>query len=177
MAYIQVAETSGHHVARGPVQGPGLQGGLGLSFDDIVVRVREYVDKAQQAGAVLQQAGGVVEQALNVAMPYYRSQVERYRPWLFDQGQQVGRAVIDKAYAAAKNKVVPKPSPVGPPEPAAPSWVKQAIDPVLEPFVAGVRSEIDPVVYKGAALAGGGLALGGLFMLWLGYQWGRRRAR
>ena len=176
MAYIQVAESDGQRVARGPVH--GLAGpGLGLSFDDIVAKAGEYVDKAQEMG-------GMVQQALNVAMPFYESQVATYRPWLYDQGKKVGKAVVDKAWETASAQVKrklapPPPSPpaVGPPAPPAPQWLQRAIDPVIDPFIAGVRSEIDPIAYKAAGIAGGITAAGALFVLFLGYQWGKSRGR
>ncbi len=178
MAYITVNP----RLARGPrTQYPGAVsgnvGGLGISFDEVAAKAQELLGRAQQAG-------GLVQQALSVAMPYYEAQVAQYRPWLYDQGQKVGRAVVEKAWAtaadAAEKKLNPPPPPVtppGPPAPPAPDWLQRAIDPVIDPFVAGVRSEIDPVAYKAAGIAGG-VALGTALMIFgLGYWWGKSRAK
>jgi hypothetical protein len=92
-------------------------------------------------------------------MPLYQEQVRRYQPWLRAKGKAAGKSIaaaIKGAPGAVGAALVSKPD--------GPGWMDQFIDPVIDPFIDGLKSEALPAVVGGGAALAGTLALVGFVL-------------
>lgn len=113
-------------------------------------------------------AGGVgsfSDDLVEGLLPEYRKQIKKYEKTLYDQGKKTGQKVAGAVWGRVFNPPPAKAS--------GPKWLPKVIDPVLNPFVAGLSSEVGP---KLLAPIAGGLLLGLAGIFGLGYAIGRRRS-
>jgi hypothetical protein len=124
--------------------------------------------EAQALGALFDPNDPAFQRLIREAMPYYQREIRKARPWLYAQGRSAGRKAVD----VVLRKAGLKPPPIRKEKPAPP-WVRQLTQPVLTPFIAGVRKEVEPVVRKaGWQLGGSVVAVAGLglfFSFMIGY--------
>lgn len=99
---------------------------------------RPHVYRRPSSGLSGQPLGGMLDDVIEIALPVYEEQIKRIQPWLRKKGQMVGKQAI----AAAKGAVFdPKPE-----KPSGPPWLPKLVDPVINPFVEGMKGEVVPVV-------------------------------
>lgn len=122
-----------------------------------------YRRELQRRAARRAALGGVSDDLIEGLLPEYRKAVKKYERALYEQGQNAGRRVTGAIWGRVLNPP--------PPKQTGPKWLPKVVDPVLNPFVAGLTSEVGP---KLLAPIAGGLFAGLLGIFGLGYVVGRR---
>lgn len=108
---------------------------------------RRIVNRSASAGL-----GGIADRLVEAGLPYYQREMRNIRPWLYNQGRELGREAI-RVFKRQTGQLPPVRA-----KPSGPPWVNQLIKPVIDPLVAGMTREVKPVAkqtVKELAVAGG----------------------
>lgn len=121
------------------------------------------------------QMSGVLDDIVETALPHYRKLAQRNRGKLESIGRKIGTKVVSIAYAKL-NMPPPEGVTVSKSTPLDPPWLKDLIEPIIDPVVDGFKAEIEPKLIKPISRKIVGIvamaAIGGLA---IGYFVGRRR--
>ena len=108
-----------------------------------------------------------VDELIKGVAPHYARLIRPYQPWLEQQGRMIGKRAIlsasGKARGALNLEVPPAPGP---------HWVDEFLNPVIDPLVAGLQQELEPVAKKAVAGVVGVAVAGALTFFLLG-RWSK----
>jgi hypothetical protein len=108
--------------------------------------------------------GSLTDELVEAALPAYTAQIQKYSPKLREYGRVAGKAIVGGVWGAIFNPRPPKAS--------GPKWLPKVVNPVLDPFVEGIRDEVGPKLLLPVAGLAGLLMFGVYYM---GVRSGRKQ--
>ena len=106
-----------------------------------------------------------MDDLVDEVLPYYVKEVKKHEKDLYKYGQLAGKAAIGAIAGAIFVPPNYKAS-------KGPKWLPKVINPVIDPFLGGLKKQVLPTAIGVAALIA--LVLGGAGAI-IGYKLGRRR--
>lgn len=121
-------------------------------------------------------ADNLQDKAIRAALPIYERQIRGLRPWLHEQGRAVGESAMRSLAEAAGPHAQRLGIPYTPPSPPGPWWADRLLDPVIDPFLEGLKETTVPVLEGAQKKVVGTTIVAAMGILALGYLVGRLTA-